>query len=104
MKKILHLTLKKEWFDLIASRKKKWEYRKFNSYWIKRLTYRAGDEYTISGRLVPKEFDEIYFRNGYRKECPFMRVKFKRLEVGEFQGEQHFKIKLGKILEIKNWG
>jgi len=30
---ILHLTVKKKWFDLIASGDKKIEYREFKSYW-----------------------------------------------------------------------
>lgn len=35
--KILHLTLKQQWFDLIDSDEKKEEYRQLKPYWIKRL-------------------------------------------------------------------
>lgn len=35
--KILHLTLKKKWFDMIASGEKKEEYREIKPYWEKRF-------------------------------------------------------------------
>lgn len=35
--KILHLTLKKKWFDMIASGEKKEEYREVKDYWVLRL-------------------------------------------------------------------
>jgi len=83
-KRILHLTLLRKWFDLIASGKKTKEYREIKPYWNKRL---AG-----------KEFDEIHFKNGYSKNAPFMRVEWKGLtkENGEYV------IILGNVLEIKN--
>jgi len=83
-KRILHLTLLRKWFDLIASGKKIKEYREIKPYWTK--------------RLLGKDFDEIYFKNGYSKNAPFMRVEWKGLtkENGEYA------IILGKVLEIKN--
>ncbi len=65
--RILHLTLKKKWFDLIASGKKKIEYRVFKPYWEKRLLDENGMIY---------RFDEVHFKNGYDKNAPFMRVDF----------------------------
>ena len=35
--KTLHLTLKKKWYDMIASGEKKEEYREVKKYWIRRL-------------------------------------------------------------------
>ena len=35
MEKVLHLTLKKEWFDLILSGDKKIEYREIKNHWVK---------------------------------------------------------------------
>ena len=49
--KILHLTLKKHWFDMIASGEKKEEYREIKPYWDKRL----------QGR----EYGAVMFKNGY---------------------------------------
>lgn len=89
MKKILHLTLCKEWFELISSRKKTTEYREIKPYWIT--------------RLEGKEYDEIHFKNGYATDAPFMRVEWKGMTIGKWKDEDHFAIKLGKILEVKNY-
>lgn len=96
--KILHLTLKKKWFDLIASKKKVTEYREYKPYWER--------------RLLNKKFDEIHFRNGYSKNAPFMKVvwegmttispastKFKPVNGEDLKG-RYFAIKLGDILEV----
>ena len=64
----LHLTLKKQWFDMIASGVKKEEYREMKPYWHK--------------RLLNKSFDVIQFRNGYSKDAPSIKVEFKGLESG----------------------
>lgn len=87
MVRILHLTLKRKWFDLIAAGKKKVEYREMKPYWNKRLS---------------REYDEIHFRNGYSKDCPFMRIEYKGKGEEMFEGKRCYAIKLGRILEIKN--
>lgn len=97
MKKILHLTLKKIWFDKIASGEKTSEYREIKPYW--------------DVRLKNKEYDEIYFKNGYAKDAPFMRVEWKGCYKNEviMDGDEiqvpasAYIIELGKILEIKNY-
>lgn len=94
--KILHLTLKKKWFDEIASGRKKVEYRKITDYWEKRLMTAMPD-------YVPKIFDEVHFRNGYRIRNPFMRLEWKGLEFGVHENETVYAIQLGKILEIRNY-
>lgn len=38
-KKVLTLSVKKEWFDKIASNEKKEEYREIKPYWVARLFY-----------------------------------------------------------------
>lgn len=83
MKKILHLTLFKLYFDQIAKGEKVEEYRDLKPYWEK--------------RLENKSYDEIWFRNGYSKNAPFMRIEFKGCE----KRENTYAIILGKILEIK---
>ena len=82
-KRILHLTLLKKWFDLIASGEKTKEYREIKPYWTK--------------RLFDKSFDEIYFKNGYSKNAPFMRVEWKGIK----KEKGKYVILLGKILEVK---
>lgn len=84
IKRVLNLTILKEWFDLIACGKKKKEYRDIKPYWTK--------------RLVGKSFDEIHFKNGYNKNSPFMRVEWKGMK----KEKDKYVIFLGKILEVKN--
>lgn len=90
--KILHLTLKKKWFDLIATGEKKQEYRENKPYW--------------QSRLHGKTFNEIHFRNGYAKDAPFMRVKcgdiHLQTEISPIHSGSVFVIELGDILEVKN--
>lgn len=87
-KKILHLTLKRKWFDQIAVGLKKEEYRELKDYW--------------KVRLEGRHYDEIHFRNGYLKDSPFMRVEFKGLDYGTFEGERVYAILLGDVLEVRN--
>lgn len=52
-KKILHLNLKKVYFDDIKSGNKKFEYRERKDFWKK--------------KLVNKSYDEIHIKMGYPK-------------------------------------
>lgn len=107
-KRILHLTLKKKWFDLVASGKKICEYREGKEYWRKRLLNDDGSN---------REFDEIHFRNGYGKDKPLCVVEWKGLGTWCFadkgpqvaygpHGEEYhhgdFQIDLGKVLHLDN--
>ena len=90
---ILHLTLKRKWFDMIASGEKREEYREIKPYWIKRL----------SG----KRYDAIRFRNGYSPDSPTMLVELKGVyrslgivEWGAPEGEPVYMLSLGEILEV----
>jgi len=96
--RILHLTLHRKWFDAIATGQKVEEYREPTAYWFKRLI----DAFP-GGRKVPVRFDEIHFRNGYNPSAPWMRVKWMGMGPGTFEGRPVYAIKLGRILEIKNW-
>lgn len=95
-KKILHLTLKKKWFDLIALGEKIEEYRERTLYWRKRLVNEDGSF---------KKFDEIHFRNGYRKNSPFMRVEWigVNFRILTIMGRKKmfYAIQLGKVLEVQ---
>jgi hypothetical protein len=110
--KILHLTLKKKWFDLIRSGEKKEEYREIKKYWIDRLAEYSMIEYsgTIAEGLIDnvtvfeyKHFDIIRFTNGYGKNAPTFDIECKSISIGtgkpEWGGEgQTFIISLGKII------
>jgi len=102
--RILHLTLKKKFFDMIASGEKKEEYRLNKPYWRNRLI--------IDGThpSIFHEYDRIIFKNGYSKDCPQMEVEVKHLlltfgkpEWGGDANNIQFVFRLGKILSIKNY-
>ena len=81
---ILHLVLKRKYFDQIAEGTKTIEFRDKTDYWKKRLENR--------------EYDVIKFRNGYAKDAPTMLVEYKGYTIGE-----EYELKLGKIIEV-NYG
>ena len=85
----LHLTLKREWFNLIASGEKKEEYREIKGYW--------------DTRLEGRQYSQVIFRNGYSKgsrrvivECLGITKGIGRPEWGA-PAEEVYIIKLGKI-------
>jgi hypothetical protein len=53
-KRTLHLALKAEYFDAIASGEKKEEYRLVSNYWWKRLQGRVYDEIELTKGYPPK--------------------------------------------------
>lgn len=116
--KILHLTLKKRWYDLIKSGVKVEEYREIKMYWWKRLVecgecYRSIDD-SLNAKLAAVnewkmlkgiDFEAICFKNGYSKTAPSFLIEFKGIEIGKakpewsdnWQGDV-FIINLGNII------
>ncbi|MFK7947823.1 MAG: ASCH domain-containing protein [Saprospiraceae bacterium] len=99
--RVLHLTLKKKWFMMIAKGVKTEEYREIKDYWIKRLK----DMSLKEPFHAFKDFDKIVFKNGYSKDAPTMIVEFKGIKIdkgfnewGAEKGRLYFVIKLGKVL------
>lgn len=93
---MLHLTLKKHWYDMIESGNKKEEYRDLKPYWETRL----GED--LNGRF----HEVVEFRNGYRKDSRRMRFKIDdvTIDVGEeawgAPPRKVFIIKLGEIIDF----
>jgi hypothetical protein len=71
--KVLHLTLKRKWFDLIRSGTKTEEYREIKQFWNK--------------RLFAHKFTHVCFRNGYKRNAPTHWVELGAIEVGVGQTE-----------------
>lgn len=100
MAKVLTLTLKKKWFDMILSGEKKEEYREIKPYWIRRL---KNPDFEQSEFI---KFDRVLFKNGYQKNARKMTFKDCRISIGtakpewsdNWQGDV-FVIKLGEIIE-----
>ena len=89
--KILHLTLKKKWFDMIASGDKREEYREMKPYWNKRLS---------------KRYDVVKFRNGYKKDSPWVIVELDGvgtslgiIEWGAPPDKMVYILRLGEVIE-----
>jgi len=105
MKKILHLTLHRKWFDLIASGHKKIEYREASPYWMSRIFKKPFPSSDL--------FDEIHFRNGYGNHRPLVVTEFVCVFVthsslcdpqhGEKLDGKVIVIGLGRILRKENY-
>jgi hypothetical protein len=105
--KVLHLTLKKKWFDMVASGEKKEEYRQDKPYWKARF---VKEGYWHSQTC--KDFDIVRFKNGYGRNAPTIDVECLGIHLGdlcdvnpnwfgsfsEYEGMRIFIIKLGKPL------
>lgn len=101
--KILKLTLKKQWFDLIEKGIKTEEYREIKPYWQTRLQ--------INGyhRFEFKKFDRVEFTNGYNKKNPQITVECLNILIGQglpewgaTEGQKCFIIKLGSEVGRQN--
>ena len=95
--RVLHLTLTRRWFDMIASGQKREEYRDMKPYWHKRLMCAKG------------KFDAIHFRNGYSRGARAMTVELRELrsglgivEWGAPEGQEVYILCLGAILQTHN--
>ena len=86
--KILKIVIKREYFDEIAAKTKKIEYREMSPFWQSRL-------YDATGKK--RAYDLIEFINGYNKNARRMEVKYEGFKI---KGGK-FNILLGGILSIK---
>lgn len=105
-KKVLHLPLKKEWYDLIDKGIKKEEYRLMNKYWTSRIcTKSENGEY----ECTKEKFNYVEFTLGYpKKDDKSKRMRFEIDKIFSNKGgikewgadldEIYFVIRLGKRL------
>lgn len=116
--KILKMTLRRKWFDMILSGEKKEEYREIKPYWKARLckmivfpSCKIGnpERCTVDpqDRFIP--YDAVEFRNGYSANSPTMLIELRGIEIrfgrpqwGAPLTEKVYCLRLGKILEVKN--
>jgi len=103
---VLRLTLKKRWFDMIASGEKQEEYREIKPYWEQRLVNGKKDlildsVQSFGNKADWKRFDAIEFINGYSPNSPRFLIECKGIEIyyghqkwGAISGERYFKIKI----------
>jgi hypothetical protein len=93
--RVLRLTLKRKWFDMIASGEKKEEYREIKNW--------------IISRLHGKTYDSVEFSNGYGAHVPKVTVEYLgwgtgtgRAKWGATPGKPTIIIRLGAILSRLN--
>lgn len=101
---MLTLPIKKKWFDMILSGKKKEEYRKLSPY------YRVKFKNLWQGSLIG--FDakrKIIFRNGYSRKSPSLIATVTldigkgRTEWGAKEGKNYYILKIHSIDELPYW-
>jgi hypothetical protein len=111
--KTLHLTLKKKWFDMIASGEKKEEYREIKSFWAVRLANAhvglIGGDFMDKHKVIAwtfKQFDTVRFTNGYARHSPKIEVECLGISIaigieewGAKPNKEYFVIKLGEIIK-----
>lgn len=85
-KLILKIIIKGEWFDEIASKKKKIEYREYTPFWISRLYDKNGKK---------RNYDLIEFINGYNTDARRMITEFKGFD----KKGAKLHIHIGKIIK-----
>ena len=102
MKKVLTLTVNKEWFSRILSGEKTEEYREIKPYWLARLFQNNSNivdmKYLASGlegrtdlfkkyieeqRIVSKQYTHVLFINGYRKDSPRIEKEIESITIGK---------------------
>lgn len=87
-KKVLTLTVSKEWFDMIVAGKKTEEYREIKPYWIKRLTTNCEVPYDVAaetncGEVLYRPYTHVLFINGYSKDSPRIEKEIESITIGK---------------------
>ena len=89
MNKVLHLVLKRKYFERIYNKTKKVEYRDLTPYW--------------SRRLEDKNFTHIKFQLAYSKNPPTMLVEILDRNIVDYKNKKSYAFDLGKIIEVNNY-
>jgi len=121
--KTLHLTISKQWFDMIVAGIKRKEYREIKRYWSRRLFDKPSIDAVFAMVLghMPKAtkpigFDRVHLTNGpysytpgktKGKVLPYAILEFKGLTIGNPNPEwvpdgvtdPHFAIEFGELIE-----
>lgn len=97
----LTLTIKKKWFDMIASGLKKEDYRELKQYWLPRLVEERND----NGNHTFRKYKYVKFVNVYSKNSTTCTLVCEGITTGIGKSEWGatedycFIIKLGDIIQ-----
>ncbi len=108
---MLTLSIKKKWFDMILSGKKKEEYREIKPYYISRFRNISYDKRHLSGRefLERLKYETnrhkfyICLRNGYSENSPSLVAKCTlsvgagKEQWGAEKGKEYFVLSIHKV-------
>ena len=122
--KTLHLVLKRKWWDMIASREKKEEYRDANHYWAIRLLdkqyrwYSQNIDYPndfidwlcfrlTNNDIAFRSYENVCFHLGYTNKTMTFKITSMNVMYGEVcrqdwgaePNKHYFVIKLGERIE-----
>ena len=94
--RVLRLTLKRKWFDMIASGEKREEYREQGKWIDSRVN-------------ANKEYDVVEFKNGYGPDVPCCVVEYLGYDWaagnpawGAVPGKLYKVIRLGRVISLHN--
>lgn len=99
-KKVLTLTIDKQWFDMVVSGEKKEEYRVIKEYWVKRiidvrklhrgtayiLRCLKGNDPMLKNDIILQlgiPYTHVLFINGYRKDSPRIEKEIESITIGK---------------------
>lgn len=86
-KKVLTLSVKKEWFDKILSGEKKEEYREIKAFWLVRLfnfVPAPFAKYVFDDvGIYPKPFTHVLFIHGYGDDKPRIEKEIIGITIGK---------------------
>lgn len=104
-KRILHLHVKKEYWEQVRDKLKNKEYRIIKPYWTNKLYHRTLKSYTKTYRYSKRDYDLIYYYLGYTNHKlifeynGFARTTIKHKEFGD-KPVNVFAIDLTKLSEV----
>lgn len=107
---MLTLPIRKKWFDMILSGEKKEEYREIKQYYASRfysnyIESGTGLEWVLNNN--PIVYEEIIFRNGYRKDSPkikcycYISKGYGKQEWGAELNKEYYVLKILSVEEVK---
>ena len=101
-KKVLTLTVNKQWFNMIVAGEKTEEYREIKPYWVARLFHNNSNivdvrnlasalagrtdllkKYIDAQRIVLKHYTHALFINGYRKDSSRIEKEIESISIGK---------------------
>ena len=101
-KKVLTLTVSKQWFDMIVADEKTEQYREIKPYLVARLFQNNSNivdmkylascfegrtdllkKYIDAQRIVLKQYTHVLFINGFRKDSPRIEKEIESISIGK---------------------